>query len=157
MVIILGDSRIGKTSFMNQYVLRKFSNEYKATIGTGIIPKEVMVDDKLVTLQIWDTAGKKRFRSLGVAFYRAAVCCVIVFDVTFASSFKFLDSWRGGFLIQISPRCPDNFPFLALGNKADVENRAVYANRAQQWCHISLDKCFSREGASTMSNLETTK
>ncbi|XP_065556167.1 ras-related protein Rab-7a-like [Artemia franciscana] len=116
-VIILGDSGVGKTCLMNQFVLRKFSKEYKATIGTDIVSKEVMVDDKLVTLQIWDTAGKKRFRSLGVAFYRAADCCVLVFDVTSASSFKSPDSWRQGFLIQISSRFLDNFPFLALGNK----------------------------------------
>jgi polynucleotide 5'-kinase involved in rRNA processing len=54
-IIILGDSGVGKTSLMNQYVNKKFSNQYKATIGADFLTKEVMVDDKLVTLQIWDT------------------------------------------------------------------------------------------------------
>lgn len=75
--------------------------------------------------QIWDTAGQERFQSLGVAFYRGADCCVLVFDVAAPTSFKSLDSWRDEFLIQASPRDPDNFPFVVLGNKIDFENRAV--------------------------------
>ena len=62
---------------------------------------------------------------MGVAFYRGADCCVLVFDVTAPNSFKTLDSWRDEFLIQASPRDPDNFPFVVLGNKVDLENRAV--------------------------------
>lgn len=76
-------------------------------------------------LQIWDTAGQERFQSLGVAFYRGADCCVLVFDVTAPNTFKTLDSWRDEFLIQASPRDPENFPFVVLGNKIDLENRQV--------------------------------
>lgn len=76
-VIILGDSGVGKTSLMNQYVNKKFSNQYKATIGADFLTKEVQVDDRTVTMQIWDTAGQERFQSLGVAFYRGADCCVL--------------------------------------------------------------------------------
>lgn len=75
--------------------------------------------------QIWDTAGQERFQSLGVAFYRGADCCVLVFDVTAPNTFKTLDSWRDEFLIQASPRDPENFPFVVLGNKIDLENRQV--------------------------------
>ena len=75
--------------------------------------------------QIWDTAGQERFQSLGVAFYRGADCCVLTFDVTMPNTFKNLDSWRDEFLIQSSPRDPDNFPFVVLGNKVDLESRAV--------------------------------
>lgn len=77
--------------------------------------------------QIWDTAGQERFQSLGVAFYRGADCCVLVFDVTAPNTFKTLDSWRDEFLIQASPRDPENFPFVVLGNKIDLENRQVCA------------------------------
>jgi len=92
-VIILGDSGVGKTSLMNQYVNKKFSNQYKATIGADFLTKEVMVNDRLVTMQIWDTAGQERFQSLGVAFYRGADCCVLVYDVNVAKTFDNLDSW----------------------------------------------------------------
>lgn len=133
-VIILGDSGVGKTSLMNQYVNKKFSNQYKATIGADFLTKEVAVDDRLVTMQIWDTAGQERFQSLGVAFYRGADCCVLVFDVNNLQSFKSLDSWRDEFLIQASPRDPDSFPFVVLGNKIDMETRSVTTGRAQTWC-----------------------
>jgi GTPase SAR1 family protein len=49
--------------------------------GADFLTKEVMIDDKLVTLQIWDTAGQERFQSLGVAFYRGADSCVLCYDV----------------------------------------------------------------------------
>uniref|UniRef100_V5I156 Putative rab gtpase family 7 n=1 Tax=Ixodes ricinus TaxID=34613 RepID=V5I156_IXORI len=123
-VIILGESGVGKTSLMNQYVNKKFSNQYKATIGADFLTKEVMVEDRLVTMQIW---GRRRARSgsesLGVAFYRGADCCVLVFDVTVPASFKALESWRDEFLIQASPRDPENFPFVVIGNKVDLDNR----------------------------------
>ena len=71
--------------------------------------------------QIWDTAGQERFQSLGVAFYRGADCCVLVYDVNNAKSFENLDNWRDEFLIQAGPQDPDNFPFVVLGNKIDVD------------------------------------
>eukprot|EP00735_Rhodelphis_limneticus_P009421 TRINITY_DN2745_c0_g2::TRINITY_DN2745_c0_g2_i1::g.27365::m.27365 TRINITY_DN2745_c0_g2::TRINITY_DN2745_c0_g2_i1::g.27365 ORF type:complete len:222 (+),score=50.27,sp/H9BW96/RAB7_EPICO/75.36/4e-111,Ras/PF00071.17/2.3e-55,Miro/PF08477.8/1.1e-16,Arf/PF00025.16/2.1e-11,MMR_HSR1/PF01926.18/6.6e-06,Gtr1_RagA/PF04670.7/3.9e-05,PduV-EutP/PF10662.4/0.12,PduV-EutP/PF10662.4/7.7,DUF258/PF03193.11/0.00062,AAA_22/PF13401.1/0.0017,GTP_EFTU/PF00009.22/0.018,Septin/PF00735.13/0.025,Septin/PF00735.13/9.3e+02,AAA_ len=133
-VIILGDSGVGKTSLMNQYVNSKFSTQYKATIGADFLTKEVMVDDRLVTMQIWDTAGQERFQSLGVAFYRGADSCMLVFAVNVAKTFDNLDSWRDEFLIQAGPRDPDNFPFVVIGNKIDLPDRQVTQKRATSWC-----------------------
>ncbi|KAJ7283120.1 hypothetical protein O6H91_Y346700 [Diphasiastrum complanatum] len=56
-VIILGDSGVGKTSLMNQYVNKKFNNQYKATIGADFLTKEVQVDDRLVTMQVRGGGG----------------------------------------------------------------------------------------------------
>ena len=100
-------------------------------------------------LQLWDTAGQERFQSLGVAFYRGADCCVLVYDVNNAKSFEALDSWRDEFLIQASPRDPANFPFVrtpllrsslgtwtdkaiqvVLGNKIDLEESKRVASPA---------------------------
>ena len=52
-------------------------------------------------LQIWDTAGQERFQSLGVAFYRGADCCVLVYDVNSSKTFDNLENWRDEFLIQV--------------------------------------------------------
>ena len=51
-IVVLGDSGVGKTSLLDQYVNRKFSTAYKATIGADFLTKEVTIDDKLVTLQV---------------------------------------------------------------------------------------------------------
>eukprot|EP00899_Mesostigma_viride_P009206 jgi/Mesvir1/18287/Mv24094-RA.1 len=83
-----------------RYVLKQFSHQYKTTIGADFKTKDVQVDDRLVTMQIWDTAGQERFQSLGLAFYRGADCCVLVYDVNNAKSFDNLDNWREEFLIQ---------------------------------------------------------
>uniref|UniRef100_A0A914E6F2 Ras-related protein Rab-7b n=1 Tax=Acrobeloides nanus TaxID=290746 RepID=A0A914E6F2_9BILA len=130
-VILLGDMGVGKTSLMNQYVNKLFSNQYKPTLGTDLLTKDIKIDDRLVTMQIWDTAGQERFQALGSAFYRGADCCILVYDVTDPKSFQSLDMWRDEFLIQANPRDPESFPFVLLGNKIDVETkRAVSAKKA---------------------------
>ncbi|KAI7688840.1 hypothetical protein SSS_01409 [Sarcoptes scabiei] len=139
---------------MNQYVNKRFSNQYKATIGADFLTKEVIVDDRLVTMQIWDTAGQERFQSLGVAFYRGADCCVLVYDVTSPGSFKSLDSWRDEFLIQASPRDPENFPFVVIANKIDLENRAVSVKRAQGWCQSKNNIPYFETSAKEALNVD---
>jgi len=139
-VIILGDSGVGKTSLMNQYVHKRFSNQYKATIGADFLTKEVVIDDKLVTLQVWDTAGQERFQSLGVAFYRGADACVLVYDMTDSKSFDNLASWMDEFLVHAGPSNPDTFPFAVLGNKADLAaKRQVTSAKASAWCQSKGD------------------
>jgi len=155
-VIILGDSGVGKTSLMNQYVHKRFSNQYKATIGADFLTKEVMIDDKLVTLQIWDTAGQERFQSLGVAFYRGADSCVLVYDITDAKSFDNLESWMDEFLVHAAPRNADTFPFVVLGNKADLASsrRQVSATKAKQWCTSKGDIPHFETSAKEALNVE---
>jgi len=59
---------------------------------------------------------------------------VLVYDLTNLKSFDNCESWRDEFLIQAGPRDPENFPFVVLGNKSDLENRQVAFKRAQTWC-----------------------
>ncbi|KAJ2719132.1 Ras- protein Rab-7A [Coemansia sp. Benny D115] len=134
--IILGDSGVGKTSLMHQYVRGTFSTQYKATIGADFLKKNIdLGDGRVVDVACWDTAGQERFQSLGVAFYRGADCCILCFDVTNPRSFENLESWRDEFLIQVGPRDPESFPFVVVGNKIDIEGkRAVSQKRAMEWC-----------------------
>ncbi|CAN0254083.1 unnamed protein product [Ectocarpus fasciculatus] len=98
-------------------------------------PGFVRADFLFLPFQIWDTAGQERFQSLGVAFYRGAEACVLVYDITNPKSFEQLDSWREEFLHQAAPMDPDNFPFVLIGNKVDRESeRRVSRQRALQWC-----------------------
>lgn len=159
-VIILGDSGVGKTSLMNQYVHKRFSAQYKATIGADFLTKEVMIDDKLVTLQIWDTAGQERFQSLGVAFYRGADSCVLVHDVTDAKSFDNLEMWMEEFLAHAAPRNQETFPFVVLGNKADLADgnsgslRQVSGSKAKAWCASKGDIPYYETSAKSAINVE---
>lgn len=155
-VIILGDSGVGKTSLMNQYVNKKFSTSYKATIGADFLTKEVTVDDRIVTMQLWDTAGQERFQSLGVAFYRGADCCVLVYDVNSPKSFETLDSWRDEFLIQASPRDPESFPFVVLGNKIDMgdDKRMISSKRAMTYCQSRGNIPYFETSAKESVNVE---
>ncbi|CDO93450.1 unnamed protein product [Kluyveromyces dobzhanskii CBS 2104] len=139
-VIILGDSGVGKTSLMHRYVNDKYSQQYKATIGADFLTKEVVVnDDKVATMQVWDTAGQERFQSLGVAFYRGADCCVLVYDVTNAKSFDNVKSWRDEFLVHANVASPETFPFVILANKVDVEeSKKVVSSRSAQELAKSL-------------------
>ncbi|OQE83106.1 hypothetical protein PENNAL_c0034G07575 [Penicillium nalgiovense] len=154
-------------------VNKKFSGSYKATIGADFLTKEVLVDDRLVTMQIWDTAGQERFQSLGVAFYRGADCCVLVYDVNNSKSFEALDSWRDEFLIQASPRDPESFPFqqakmlcwsvlidghvqVVIGNKIDVEEnkRMISSKRAMTFCQSKGNIPYFETSAKEAVNVE---
>jgi Ras-related protein Rab-7A len=60
-IVILGDSGVGKTTLLQQYVSQKVSQHSKPTIGADFSKKEVMIDNTIITLQIWDTAGQEKF------------------------------------------------------------------------------------------------
>eukprot|EP01064_Diplonema_japonicum_P005684 TRINITY_DN1377_c0_g1_i1.p1 TRINITY_DN1377_c0_g1~~TRINITY_DN1377_c0_g1_i1.p1 ORF type:complete len:211 (-),score=62.56 TRINITY_DN1377_c0_g1_i1:193-825(-) len=129
-VIILGDSGVGKSSLMGQYVNNRFDSRYKATIGADFLTKELEVEGTLVTLQIWDTAGQERFQSLGTAFYRGADACMLVFDLTNQDSFAHLSSWHEEFIHQAG----ENKDFVLIGNKNDLEDkRCVSVKAAIAW------------------------
>ncbi|XP_068450363.1 ras-related protein rab7 [Clinocottus analis] len=133
-IILIGSSGVGKSSFMNRYVNHRFTNMYRATVGTDFLSKTINIDGEAVTLQMWDTAGTERFQSLGTPLYRGAHCCMLVFDVTSAASFSALEEWRKEFLIQGEPQDPQHFPFIVLGNKTDLSHREVSVSKAQHWC-----------------------
>ncbi|KAH3764258.1 Rab7/RabG-family small GTPase [Pelomyxa schiedti] len=155
-VILLGDSGVGKTSILNQYMNHKFSIAYKATIGTDFYTKETLVDDRLVTMQIWDTAGQERHQSLGVGFYRGADCCLLVFDVNSSKSFDSLDNWRHQFLSQAAPSNPESFPFVVYGNKIDTPHtRTVTEKTALAWCTSRGSIPYYEGSAKEDVNVET--
>ena len=133
-IIVLGDSGVGKTSLLNRFVTSEFSQTYKATIGADFMRKEIVIDEKHISLQLWDTAGQERFQSLGSAFYRGADACILVYDITMLKTFDSIISWKQEFLNQCGPSDPNTFPFMVVGNKCDLENdRTVSIAKSNQW------------------------
>jgi Ras-related protein Rab-7A len=134
-IIVLGDSGVGKTCLLKQYVQRKFEPRYKATIGAEFLSKDISIDGVDVKVSIWDTAGQDRFQSLGTAFYRGADACVLVYDVTSTDSFSHLTSWMEEFSLQAKKN-----EFVLIGNKTDLgDKRTVTARTAQAWCQKNGD------------------
>lgn len=75
-------------------------------------------------LQIWDTGGQERFRSMVSTFYKGSDGCILAFDVTDLESFEALDTWRGDVLAKTIPMEP-SYPMVVLGNKIDLADRQV--------------------------------
>ncbi len=105
-----------------------FSNQYRATIGAEFLSKEAILGDKLVTLQIWDTAGQEKYQSVQRVFYRGTDGCIIVFDLTNPESFNNVVKWKDEFFNAANLGSIENFPLILIGNKADlVTERKVRA------------------------------
>lgn len=80
---------------------------------------------------------------------------MLVFDVNVAKTFENLDSWREEFLIQAAPRDPENFPFVVLGNKIDMEHtRVVAPKRATTWCQSKGNIPYFETSAKEAVNVE---
>ena len=97
-----------------------FSNQYKATIGAEFLSKEILLGDKVVSMQIWDTAGQEKYQSVQGVFYRGSDGCVLVYDITSVESFQSLRKWKEEFLNGANISNPETFPFVLVGNKADM-------------------------------------
>ena len=133
-VVLLGDGGVGKSSLMNRFVSGKFDSQSFHTIGVEFLNKDVALDNESYTLQIWDTAGQERFKSLRTPFYRGSDLCLLVYAVDDIQSFKNLPMWKKEFLYYADIREQDNFPFLLLGNKIDVNDRVVTQEEAHRFC-----------------------
>ncbi|NWU29544.1 RAB7B protein, partial [Dyaphorophyia castanea] len=132
-IIIIGALGVGKTSLLHQYVHKTFYEDYRTTLGASILTKVLAVDNSALKLQIWDTGGQERFRSMVSTFYKGSDGCVLAFDVTDRESFEALDNWRDDFLEKVIPREQD-FPMVVLGNKIDLSDRQVPEETASAWC-----------------------
>jgi len=115
-IIILGDSGVGKTAILNRYVHNRFTIQYKATIGADFLTKEAKLNDKIATLQMWDTTGQERFCSLGIAFYRGSDAVIYVYDPNVQASFDNLSKWKSEFDANAAPREP--LPIVIVANKS---------------------------------------
>jgi Ras-related protein Rab-7A len=134
-IIIIGDSSVGKTSLLKRYITDNFSERYKSTIGVDFLNKILKINNRLIEVQIWDTAGTDRFYSMSNAFYRGTDACIVVFDLTNIKSFLNLESWIDEFLINANPIEPESYPFAIVGNKADLHDEIkIFPNMINKFC-----------------------
>ena len=87
-VTLLGDSGVGKSSIIARYVSGVFVKDLISTSGTNYSYKICENKGKKVRLNIWDTAGQEKYRSLGKHFYKDSYIIILVYDITQKASFQ---------------------------------------------------------------------
>ena len=154
-VVFLGDSSVGKTSIINQYVNNKFTLKYKATVGVDLSTKLVAINDTIIQLQIWDPSGTERFRSINESFFRGTDGYILACSLTSMESFENYTAWMN----DINSILGTTVPFVAVANKADIDEVEwiVSRTRFENWCaqqnvegyyvsakdNLNIEKAFS--------------
>lgn len=72
---------MGKTSLILRYAKNQYSDSYNVTVGVEFLIKKVEVGSKTIALQLWDTAGHERFRSVVKSFFRDSACVLLCFNL----------------------------------------------------------------------------
>jgi len=128
-IVIIGSVAVGKTAITNRLQYQQFEEDYQPTIGAGYIPYRTTCDGKEVELQIWDTAGMERYKSLGPIYYRDAVAAILVYDQTDKESADSLTKWLDGFRSTVKTPA-----FICVAaNKDDLENKVVNNEQIKSW------------------------
>jgi small GTP-binding protein len=105
----------------------------------------MLLDGVTVRLQLWDTGGAERFRSIAPLYYRNADAVLLVYDVSSERSFGAL----GGWLDDLKQHGPEGVVIALIGNKADRADRVVTTDRAEQFAREKALPLFAETSALT--------
>jgi Rab family protein len=129
-LVLLGDSGVGKTSIVSQYIIGAVTDSVNPTIGAAFVTKNATIDGKPYELLIWDTAGQEVYRGLAPMYYRSALVAIIVFDVTSKTSYGSVDYW----IKELRANVEEGITILVCGNKIDLgDKRSVEGIQASAW------------------------
>lgn len=117
-IVFLGDQNVGKTTLISQFVYKEAEETYQPTVGIDFLTKQIEVDDKVVKLQLWDTAGQEKFHSIISSYSRDSFMAIIVFDVTNQQSISKINYWAQN-LVRINDT-KGEINILLVGNKIDL-------------------------------------
>jgi len=150
-IVIIGDSGVGKSCLLLRFAEGTYYAEsYISTIGVDFKIRTVDVDGRTVKLQLWDTTGQERFRTITSSYYRGAHGFAVVFDVSDSSSFSNVSRW----MQEVSRYASDTSSKILLGNKADLEDvRAVDYETVKEYAD-SIDIPYLETSAKTGKNVD---
>ena len=118
-IITLGNSAVGKSSFILKYTDNSFSQEYLSTLGVDYKHKKIKLKNgKDVRLRIFDTAGQERFKSVSFSFIKKADGVILIYDISDLDSFKAVDNW----IKSIRETGKEKLPIILVGNKCDLSD-----------------------------------
>ena len=131
-VVLVGESGVGKTSIITQFIDQTFQEDIQSTTGGTFSTKSVVCDGgKILKFEIWDTAGQEKYRSLTTMFYKDANAAVMVYDVTRKDSFEEMKNY---WAIQIKDNSPENIILAIAANKSDlIEQETVDEEEARNF------------------------
>ena len=134
-ILLLGDSSVGKTCFLKRYTDDTFQDAYLSTIGFDFKYKTITLKNgKIVKVQLWDTAGEERFRTIAKSYYRGAHGIILIYDVTNRKTFENIRKW----INQINEETSGKISILLIANKIDcVDSRQVTKEEGNKMAKIA--------------------
>ncbi len=133
-IAIVGDFAVGKTSLISKFVQKKFSREYKPTLGADITLKNEIINvndnDYYVNFQFWDIAGQSKWKTLRRRYLTGSSAIVIVYDTTRLPSFYHVkERWHEEIQNYAyeseEDKNIDPIPVLLIGNKIDLKEEGI--------------------------------
>ena len=131
-VVLVGESGVGKTSIITQFIDQTFQEDQQSTTGGTFSTKSVVCDNgKTLKFEIWDTAGQERYRALTKMFYKDANAAVLVYDITRKDSFEEIQNYWSN---QIKESSPPGIILAVAANKSDlIDHETVDEEKARQF------------------------
>lgn len=149
-LVLLGDSGVGKTSIVTQYVSGSAPENVNPTIGAAFVTKDVSIDGQNLELLIWDTAGQEVYRGLAPMYYRSALIAFIVYDVTKSDSFDSVSYW----IRELKTNVEENIVILVCGNKIDMEDKRTVEYSTAQNMAQENGALYAETSATTGTGVE---
>ena len=119
-VLLCGNSGVGKTSIFKRYFKNEFEGNYNSSIGIDFQTKVIKRKSKQYSIQVFDTAGEERFRSITSSYFRMAEYFLLIFDLTNRNSFDAIPEW-----IALLKEYVEKPKFMIIGNKFDLEKNKI--------------------------------
>ena len=119
-ILLLGDSEVGKSCFLMRYADNVFVDNYITTIGLDYKLKYVQLDSgQVIKVQLWDTAGQDRYRTIAKNYYKGSHGILLLYDVTKTSSFENIREW----IKDIREEVYEKAIIFLIGNKIDKKDQ----------------------------------
>ena len=118
-LLLLGETGVGKTSIMHRFANKKYEDVKASTIGIDYETKIIKYKDESYRIQLFDTAGQEKYKSIIKGYYHIGKGFFVVFDLTNENSLNSVHVW----IKEIQEICEDPNPIIIiLGNKNDLQN-----------------------------------
>jgi small GTP-binding protein len=119
-LVLLGDTAVGKTSLARHWIKNCYCPNEPETIGCAFGQRELQLNGEVHILQIWDTGGHERYRSMTPMYARKAIGAFLVFDVSNRQTLDHITDWMKSLEL-----CDPSVRVTVVGNKTDIEDREV--------------------------------